>query len=57
MPFGADGTDPTVENGKLTIDVFAADGDDDVAALAHVKSPSLAMCWRNRHQTVNLCVR
>ena len=32
--FSADGTDPTVENGKLTIDVFAADGDDDVAAFS-----------------------
>ena len=25
----ADGTDPTLENGKLTIDVYAADGNDD----------------------------
>ena len=28
----ADGTDPTLENGKLTIDVYAADGNDGTSA-------------------------
>ena len=30
----ADGTDPTLENGKLTIDVYAVDGNDGTAAFS-----------------------
>ena len=34
ISISADGTDPTLENGKLTIDVYAADGNDGTAAFS-----------------------